>query len=403
MIAIDGGADDSGALSSPTPPTSASPAPMISGIRRLKVSALRNLSAVALDELGRINVFHGANGSGKSSLLEALHLLLAGRSFRHHQTRPLIQDGVPACAVFGEHVDGSGNVHHTGVQKTRDGRTLAKRDGEALSSLAELADALPVVALHADSFELVTGGPAQRRQFLDWQLFHVEHGFMPVWRSAQRALSQRNSLIRHGKIDPAQLTTWTREYARHGEQIDRWRHAQVELLAEQMQPVLDALYGAEAPAIEIAYRRGWPEGVDLEQALSGDVERELRMGQTLFGPHRADLRLMANGRAAADVLSRGQTKLLVATLRLAQIRRLVASGRDCVLLVDDLGAELDRQHRHRFCRELAALGQQLFVTVIEPEELDPEWLRLEDARMFHVEHGTITAQAPAAAPQTPNG
>ena len=368
----------------------------MSGIHRLKISSLRNLATVELDALGSINVFHGANGSGKSSLLEAVHLLLAGRSFRHHQTKPVIQDGAAACAVFGEYRDAAGITHQCGVQKTRDGRTLAKRDGEVLNSLAELAESLPVVALSADSFELVTGGPAQRRQFIDWQLFHVEHGFMAVWRAAQRALSQRNSLIRHGKIEPAQLASWTHEYARHGEQIDRWRQQQVGELTQRLPSALQALFGPAAPDIGVDYRRGWAADVELEQALSGDIERELRMGQTLFGPHRADLKLSVDGRPAAEVLSRGQIKLLVAALRVAQLQRLSAAGNHCVVLVDDLGSELDRGHRYRLCRLLGSLQQQLFITVIEPEELDPEWLQ-EGTHMFHVEHGTITAQ-PSATP-----
>jgi len=364
------------------------------GIRRLKIAALRNLSTVELDGVSQINLFCGANGSGKSSLLEAVHLLLAGRSFRHHQTRPLIQEGSIACAVFGEYLDDAGLQHQCGVQKTRDGKTLAKRDGEMLSSLAELAESLPVVALHADSFELVMGGPAQRRQFLDWQLFHVEPGFMTAWRAAQRALSQRNSLIRHGKIGPAQLAPWTREYARYGEQIDAWRRQQVQQLMEHLPPILEAL---NTPQVDIEYRSGW-SGESLERALTDDVDRELRLGQTLFGPHRADLKLVVAGRPAAEVLSRGQIKLLVAALRMAQVQRLIAAGRCCVLLVDDLGAELDRQHRHQLCQQLAAVQQQLFITVIEPEELDPAWLQQDQIRMFHVEHGTITAQGSTVPP-----
>ncbi len=373
---------------------------MISGIRRLKVSALRNLASVEVERLGPINLIHGPNGAGKSSLLEAIHLLLSGRSFRHHQTRPLIQEGGDSCAVFGEYVDASGVQRRSGIQKFRDGRTVAKRDGEALRSLAELADSLPVVALHADSFELVTAGPAQRRQFLDWQLFHVEPGFMAVWRAAQRALSQRNALIRRGKIAASLLEPWSREYAKYGEQIASWRQELSGALQSPVRVALTELFGGDAPDLAIEYRRGWPEGESLEHLLLSHLERELRSGQTLFGPHRADLKLTVSGRPAAEVLSRGQTKLLVAALRLSQVRLLREVGLHSVVLIDDLGAELDRPHRHRLCHLLASLQQQLFVTVIEPEELPLDWRQDGQATMFHVEHGAVSAAPqPAMAEQ----
>jgi DNA replication and repair protein RecF len=365
---------------------------MNSGLCRLRISSLRNLAGVALDDLARVNLFFGDNGAGKSSLLEAVHLLLSGRSFRHHQTRPLIQEGSESCAVFGEYRDGSNLLHRCGVQKFRDGRTLARRDGQPLRSLAELAHSLPVVALHADSFELVMGGPAQRRQFLDWQLFHVEQGFMPVWRAAQRALAQRNALIRRGKIGPS-LAPWSHEYARLGEQIDSWRRQQVGLLCNLLPPVMAALFAGEPPAVAIDYRRGWPADALLKDLLFDHVDREEKSGQTLFGPHRAELKLSIEGRPAAEVLSRGQTKLLVAALRLSQVQLLRDSGRHCVVLIDDLGAELDRRHRDRLWEFLESLQQQLFVTVIEPLELLADANGRSDGliKVFHVEQGAVGA------------
>ncbi len=359
-------------------------------IQRLQVQNVRNLSRVSLDALRPINVFYGSNGSGKTSLLEAVHLLLMGRTFRHAQFKPLLAEGQDECVVFAElRAEGSQKMA-LGLSRRQDRKPTIRLDAIRVQTLAELVLIAPVQVLNADTFEMLSAGPSRRREYLDWGLFHVEQTFFPAWRLAQRALKQRNSLIRHGKIDRAQLELWSREYARYGEQLDAQRSAYFAELLPRYQRVLADLSPSVAGRLEIIYFRGWAKNSSLEALLIDGIDRDLQQGFTRAGPHRADLRVMVGANAAAEVLSRGQLKIAVAGLYLAQAELVRdRAGKKSIFLIDDLAAELDEYHRRRFCAELQRLDLQVLATCIGRDELIDCWQRPEELAMFHVEHGKI--------------
>ena len=360
-------------------------------IRRLQITHVRNLSRVSLAQLNRINVFYGANGSGKTSLLEAVHLLLVGRSFRLSQVKPIIQDGEAESVIFAELQDEASNITTLGMQRQRDGtKPTVLLNRHPVSSLAELVHIAPVQVFSSDTFEILMGGPSRRRQFIDWGLFHVEPSFYPAWRLAQRALKQRNTLLRHGKIARDQLTLWTREYARHGEQIDAMRRAYMSQFIVAVQPILVALSPALSD-LHISYHQGWNKDLGLSEALEQSIEGDIAQGVTRAGPHRAELRIQSGAALASDALSRGQQKVLVAGLHLAQAELLrERTNKTSIFLIDDLGAELDRAHRQRFCAMLERLGVQVLATSIEKEELRDSWPSATAVQMFHVERGEIS-------------
>jgi DNA replication and repair protein RecF len=358
-------------------------------IRRLQVNNVRNLGRVSLDAFKTINLFFGINGSGKTSLLESIHFLLMGRSFRHSQFKPLLREGEEESVVFGDLVDEQSRKLALGVSRRREGKPTIRLDTVKLQTLAELIQIAPVQVLNNDSFEMLVGGPSLRREFLDWGLFHVEPRFLPLWRLAQRALKQRNSLIRHGKIDRPQLELWSREYARYGEELDVLRAAYFLTLAARCKSTLAELSSVVSDSLEIAYYRGWAKDQPLEALLVDGVDNDLRQGFTRSGPHRADLRVTVGVNAAADVLSRGQLKIAVAAFYLAQASLVrEVTGKRSIFLVDDLAAELDRHHRQRFCAQLEQMGQQVFVTCIEPNDLGDCWK--ESPALFHVEQGRVS-------------
>lgn len=360
-------------------------------IQRLQVTNVRNLSRVSLP-LQAINIFYGANGSGKTSLLEAVHLLLMGRSFRQTQLRPVLKDGEDQSVVYAELISPQSSRFTLGLSRQRDGsKPTIKLNGESLNLLSELVKVAPVQVLSADSFEMLVGGPANRRRFLDWGLFHVEPEFYPAWRLAQRALKQRNSLVRHGKINRDELQLWTREYARYGEQVDRLRQSYVEKLLPVCRAIVSSVLPQLEGGLEIVYARGWPKELGLGDALDQGLDSDLQQGHTRLGPHRADLRVTAGQYSAVDVLSRGQLKMLVASLYLAQAELLqFRVGKRSIFLVDDLAAELDDAHRRRFCAELERLEVQVLATSIRLNELVDCWARPEQIQVFHVEHGLIS-------------
>lgn len=361
-------------------------------LSRLSVTGVRNLQPVTLSPSPRINILHGANGSGKTSLLEAIHLLGLARSFRSLRSTPVITHEQPRCTVFGQVELEDGQTRALGISRERSGDARIRIDGQNARSAAELADTLPLQLINPDSFRLLEGAPKLRRQFLDWGVFHVEPRFLAAWQRLQLALRQRNSWLRHGTLDGASQAAWNRELAAASDDIDRYRQAYIQALKPAFESALARLI--QLDDLKLSYYRGWDRERTLEEVLLGSLERDRLMGHTQAGPQRADLRLRLGSHNAADILSRGQQKLVVAALRIAQGHLLndVKRGR-CIYLVDDLPSELDVEHRQALCRLLDELSCQVFITCVDENLLKEGWRTETPVSMFHVEHGCISQPA----------
>lgn len=354
-------------------------------LRRLKIHKLRNLNAVSITASQTLNLIHGANASGKTSLLEAIHFLARGRSFRTHHVQHLIQRDADKFTVFAESVDSSGQVIPVGISRSRKSLDI-RVAGENVNGISELAVHFPLLVINPDSHQLLEQGPRQRRQFLDWGVFHVEPRFYPLWLRYQRALRQRNAALRH-HAHVSEATVWDRELISTGAEIDQLRQIYLDRLIPILPDFVEPLAGAGS--LTLVYQRGWNKELSLADSLQQGLRRDRERGHTGQGPHRADLLFKLDGVPAQELVSRGQQKLLVSALRLAQASILGGlTGKRCLLLIDDLPAELDEQHRARLMALLAKLDAQLFITAIEPNLLPVEsW---PNRKMFHVERGTVS-------------
>lgn len=154
-------------------------------LTRVSVTAVRNLHPVTLS-LPRINILYGDNGSGKTSVLEAIHLLGLARSFRSARLQPVIQYEEAACTVFGQVMLANGIASNLGISRERQGEFTIRIDGQNARSAAQLAETLPLQLINPDSFRLLEGAPKIRRQFLDWGVFHVEPRFRPSGSACRR-------------------------------------------------------------------------------------------------------------------------------------------------------------------------------------------------------------------------
>lgn len=350
-------------------------------LSRLTLRDFRCFAALELDLAPRANLILGDNASGKTSLLEAVFVLSRGRSFRTSKTENLVRQGAAGFLISAMSATASGTVP---MGLARQGEALEARIGGApAQSLAELTERLPVQLFDSSAHQLIEGGPRHRRQFLDWGTFHVEQGFLPAWRRYQRALKQRNSALKQ-KAPEALLKTFEPDLAQAGTVLDQYRR---DYLA-QLEPVaVDWARRLLGPVdLGLRYLRGWGEGKTLEEALAGNRNLDREQGVTRSGPHRAEMAIEIGGSAAALQVSRGQQKVLSGALLLAQAAYLRQStGRHCVLLLDDLAAELDRGHLGRFLELVRETEAQVFLSSVEKERL-PAW---EDARLFHVEHGKM--------------
>jgi len=343
-------------------------------LNSLSISSLRNLQSLHLDLHPHFNIVCGENGSGKTSLLEAIHLLATGRSFRATQARQVISFGKNACVVSGlvqPSVDvNNGSAIRMGVERLQNGGINMRVAEQDCHSIAELAKYLPLQLINSESYEILEASPKYRRQFLDWILFHVEQGFYPVWQRFKRALQQRNAALKKGRACSHQeVKVWDNELITTGLEIDRYRKSIINELTPFFAEVIGGLLKIKGE-IHLQYLCGWNEERDLSEALNRSFERDMAFGHTTVGPHRAEIEFFIEGVLAKTVLSRGQSKLFICALLMARATLLARrNGRRCLFLIDDLGAELDAEASAHLLDALFGLGSQVVVTCIDPKSL----------------------------------
>jgi DNA replication and repair protein RecF len=337
----------------------------------------------------------GPNGSGKTTLLEAAYLLSYGRSFRRGSRDGLLRMDASRLQVFAQLRRASGASHRLGLVRDAEG-WAARRDEAPLARLSELFAACAVCAFEPGSHELIGGAAEGRRVFLDWGVFHVEPEFLERWRRYQRALRQRNALLRAGQAGGA-LEPWEVEMARQGEAITANRQRYLDLLTPHLHALADALLPELGP-LDLAFDPGWdlatPGG--LGGALAAGRDRDRERGSTGRGPHRADWRVGFQAAPRREHLSRGQEKLTALAATLAQARLFQSTrGEWPIVVLDDLASELDAAHQRPLLDALLEGGAQVLISGTETSPALAE--RIAPSHTFHVEHGRVR---PAAGPGT---
>lgn len=331
-----------------------------------------------------LNLIIGDNTSGKTSILESIYFLGRVRSFRHNGGDALIREGQQELTVFGRVQREHGSVQTFGVRRQRR-ETTWKIDQRTDASLLELVKQLPIQVIDPNLHQLLEEGPAHRRRFLDWGVFHVEHDFYPAWRRFQRTLKQRNRSLKTA-ANTTLIRAWDSDLSAYASRVDdlrrRYLTALDEILSDFVRRVLpDTL-------VEVQYYAGWQRNQDYVAVLEAGLSRDRALGYTQAGPHRADLRIKIDGDPVRQRASRGQQKLITMVLLLAQaelIRR--RRGEAPIVLIDDLAAELGAGYRRALFDLVASLGSQCFVTFLSAEDVPLDGRSLP---MFHVEHGRLS-------------
>jgi len=352
------------------------------GLTSLELTNFRNLQSAQIEPDRGLNLIVGNNAAGKSSLLESIFYLSYGRSFRSSQIKHLItyeQDYFRLICKLDD------NTTRVGLERSLKEQNI-RVNRQPIKSITELSTLLPVLVLHPDSHQLISAGPENRRQFMDWGVFHVEHQFIASWKKYKKALSQRNASLRMQQSDKL-CSLWNLELIKHAQIVENYRLNYLNEIRKLVEDLSKILFPGQH--ISISYKRGLPSDVLFEDYLVENLSKDRDKGFTQSGPHRADIKILVDGMPAQTSVSRGQQKKLVCLLKIAQLSLYSQlSDRRCVLLFDDLPAELDPENQDKIMSILSELDIQLFITAINVGQINCQYW--DKHKVFHVEQGVIT-------------
>lgn len=351
-------------------------------LSHLRLENFRNLSTQDIALSNDINLITGANGSGKSSLLEGIYFLGRSRSFRTNQYKHIIQYQQPFFRLIGKTQQPN---HLIGLERGE--KSILRLDRKTQKNSAEVAHILPTIAITSHSFALIDSGPAHRRQFIDYGAFHLQPGFFQSWLRYQKALKNRNLALRK-QLPKAVIRSYDPLIINHGIDIHAIRLAYFETLKPLLSKHLTAL---NFPfAITLRYSAGWNTDLHLSDSLDKHFDYDLKLKHTRYGPHRADIGFYTDEASAGEQLSRGQQKSLIIALYLAQIDLIRSkNSHSPILIIDDIAAELDVTRRQQIYEHLTTLDCQVCLSATDPALFD---LDSTKTQTLHVDNGVITTK-----------
>jgi len=355
-------------------------------VLRFYARGFRNLERLDLEPGPRFNVFSGDNGAGKSNLLEALHLLGAGHSFRSAAKLDMVQRGGSESTLEAL-IDAGSAPRRLGLRLPRQGSRRLVLDGKRPRALSVWQAAVQVVIFHPGHLALSTGSSELRRAFLDGLLEQASPSYAASLARYTRALKSRNRVLKDESPDGMALLAYAEILSREGAQLVRERRALIEELGPLAERAFEEISGTEQKLTVRYLPRVLGGESDLREAIAASLSQDLKRGYTTQGPHLDDLSLAVSEVSARHHASQGQHRALVLSLKVAELDTLARRvGRTPLLLLDDVSSELDRSKNRRLFSMLARLGGQVFLTTTHPEFI----LLDEDRVDYEVERGRVT-------------
>jgi DNA replication and repair protein RecF len=352
-------------------------------IKSVKIENLRNITHAELVPHKGLNIIVGNNGAGKTSLLESIYLLARARSFRQKKSGKLINEKAEKLILFAQLLSEDNRVHSIGLEKTTT-KTEIRKDGKNLKKLSELAKSIPLTIITPNLQRIIEEEPQNRRRLINWGLFHVEHDYAELANKYKKILMQRNKALR---FSHEQIKVWDKQLIPIGNEIFRlmdqyttsWNCLITELI--NITRIVKPLSFELIP--------GWKHDESFADSLERNLILDKERGYTSSGPHRADLRILHNGKLAKNIFSRGEAKLAAILMLLSQMKLLAISNCEKpILLADDLKSELDINSYTMIIDLIQSLDVQCFVTNLECHKTNST-LSDDSYRLFHVEHGEI--------------
>jgi len=358
-------------------------------IEKLQFSHVRNLEETTLYPSPSLNFIVGSNGSGKSSLIEAISLITSARSFRTKKSSKIVNSSHSSFTIFAKIVSG---LSHFNVGLHRDNKSniyTIRINQESIQKSSILASYFPLITISPEQCDLIDGSPERRRSFIDWSLFHVKHDYNTILAKYRKSLLQRNSLLRNR--DLSQLNHWDEVLCGYAADIDASRSLLFDEILEILGGNLSKKFESniDLKKLRINYYSGWKKGETLKSSFQASRTIDIERGFTHSGPHRADFKVTINNTLAREYLSRGEKKLLQILFTVAQLIHFTEKTESSpIILMDDIFAELDQHNVQLLFELIRELGLQLFVTATDLIDIEPYVKKGE--KMFHVKQGLVT-------------
>lgn len=350
-------------------------------LTELKIHSLRNIYSAQVVLNPRFNFIVGSNGSGKTSVLEAFSLLSCGHSFRSREISSIISYEKKLLTVFAHASD----QQSVSIQKSQTDPTQIKLNNQFCNTTSQLAYALPCQVFYSDLFQIIDAGSSVRRSLIDWGLFHVKQSYLSLWKEYKKVLKQRNALLKT-RAPYEHFIPWDKQMNTLANEMTQLREEYFAAWALHFAKVLPELTDVSC---SVQYFKGWDKkntGKPLDRILADAFASDLHKQYTQYGPHQADILIENNENKAKQALSRGQQKIILFALKLAQADLL---NSDCLYLIDDLASELDKSHQEKLLRYLASRTGQYVITSttsIANKDLFNE----EDITVYNLSNGTFT-------------
>ncbi len=339
-------------------------------IRRLSIDQLRCLNKVELTLAPGLHIFVGPNGSGKTSILEAVALLGSGRSFRAGGKDALIARGADKLSVFAE-LEIHDTWHQIGFERGQKA-WRGRLNGADVTQLTQLVRLAPILVVEPNSHELISGGSEPRRALVDWLLFHVEPTFAVVAARYKAALRQRNALLK-SEGDPKEFEPWTTMVTCLGIELAELRNRYIPEWIDAVRMSAARLL-PELGTVTLNFKSGWPSDQSPSEAMAARLARDRALGYTSAGPHRADWSLSFAHAPEREQFSRGQAKNACLAVVFGTLARYYAlSGEKPVLCLDDLFSELDQEHQAHCLRLAFEVADQVWVTGVALSDAISAW------------------------------
>ncbi len=356
-------------------------------ITHLELKDYRSYEACEFEPCEGVTVLLGDNGQGKTNVLEAVYLTCTGRSHRTRQDRELIRWGSDFAGVkiATQRRDGS---HDVEIVLPAAGKRRIKVSGQEVSRSGELLGHVTGVLFSPEDLRTVKDGPDERRRFVDMALSQLRPAYYYAMQRYNRALKQRNELLRAAAVSPSLLSTldsWDEQLALAGAELMRHRREYVDRLSSMAGETHQDIAGGREK-LSIQYRPS-VDGETAEacmEALFGVRESDARRMTTSVGPHRDDVAVLVQDRDVRAYGSQGQQRTAALSMRLAELTVMRDElGEWPVLMLDDVMSELDPSRRRRLLEHLK--GIQTLVTCTDPDEL----AGAETGAIYRVDNGRI--------------